>query len=279
MRKLLLIAALAAGAALALSGTASAGIAHYWDCNDADGAGGSLADTAGNYVEGTGAPAEDLVPVGNSNTDYIDGRAGAPDRAVKWLSNSVDPYGGGYDSTMTALGNTFTYEAWVQLTAYNWHPTNPNMWAYMTENGGPLTLLKGSPAKGNVFNITVGGNAAVSGTWVLTLGDWYHVAVVADASASTTTVYVTPEGQAGVSFFASGAYDGSSASGGQVFGLGNDDKYCGTGYWDWAAIWDTALTEATLDSHYLDGPGLTPIPEPAGLGLLGVALLAMRKRR
>ena len=94
---------------LAAVGAAQAGsLEHYWEFEYADGRSFPLWDTAQIYEESAGSAYEDLTPVNAAKSNSIEGR-GAVGRAVTWEMDYFNWLGGSYDSSLTDLGNSFTF--------------------------------------------------------------------------------------------------------------------------------------------------------------------------
>jgi hypothetical protein len=117
------------------------------------------------------------------------------------------------------------------------------------------------------------------GSHAISAGNWYHVALTRDAG-SNIVAYVNGEQD----FSISGATENFGAMG-YALCLGNNQTSPTLGFTgkiDEVAIYGGALSAATLSEHY--NAGITAVPEPSSLGLLGAAIVglmayAWRKRK
>jgi len=260
---------------LLCAGGASGALIHYWDFEGAvNGTVAPLADSANAYMQGAGAAA---VPMNATATMSVTSGLGGVGNAVK-VSNSL----GSFAATgLTSFTSSFTLEEWVRYDG-----TSGKNWNYFTpRNGSPVTLADYKAPTGTFSAGTAGGSSGTT-VWNPTIGTWYFLAVVGDATAGTISLYVTPAGQgATTQLGASGTTYNGTTTAANAFGIGADPGANGYGVaatFDMVALWNTALPKATLDSHYLSGLQLTPVPEPATMGVLavgGLGVLLRRRRR
>jgi hypothetical protein len=237
------------------------GLAHYWDFEDAvAGTSDPLADTANAYPIGGGYAAQPATPVSGTTLTQI-GRDGG-------VSAETGMMGPCYETAMTQMDSaSFTLEAWMR-----WDGTYRG-WANPFGTWGQSVMIH---MGGGKFWVGVGGT-----TWVdaspgdPSVGDWVHLAIVADAGAGTVTGYCTIDGNPLTQYAQTdpGVYAGDST--GSAFRIGHDYK-THAGLYDWVAIFDEPLEAATLEDHYLNG--FAP-PEPGTLSLLAVGALAVLRRR
>ena len=153
------------------------------------------------------------------------------------------------------------------------------------DNGNPgsgtgatslLYLAKSGANDGFRVELITASNTSVqvNSTFVPTVGSWYHVAAVGDATAGTLTLYVD-----GVSVGSTTGYDGLLANVANSWTLGRG-QYAGNpadsinGYLDEVRISDAALAPSQF---------LNAIPEPSACaalaGLAGLAIAGLRRRR
>jgi hypothetical protein len=166
---------------LALCGVAHGGLAHYWDFEDAvNGSTDPLADTANNYVEGSGLAPQDLVTSGGNPHAWQAGRDGGQSiESHQYLKHEA--------AGLTEMpSKSFTVETWMRLDGSNRGWFNPiGYW------GGSAYIHTG---KGN-FWAGVGGTTYC--TYSITdqgIGEWYYMAVVADFDTGLVTAYHTKDG-------------------------------------------------------------------------------------
>lgn len=161
-------------------------------------------------------------------------------------------------------------------------------WGSGTSQYKYLTYLSGGSSN-LVFYVRTGAGvkaAGFGGTW--NDNAWHHIAGVYDRYASDgerIKLYVDGVKQ---SFDLGDNADISAGDQGITFGRWNTTGTVYTGWLDDVAVFDNPLTAAQVLALYTGAktPGTVllaeagdGVPEPAGLGLLGLALLAGRKRR
>lgn len=257
------------GLSLALcASSAPAALLHYWDFEDAStGSTGLLADTVLSYAsKAPGAVANPLNTNAAAQTAVAGMTAGT---GIKFNGYGL------YNSALTDLGGTFTFETWFRQDAGG---SNGNM-RLLTGWGGCLGIHLNSA---NLLGITVGNVSQAPVSTYVNPGynKWIYMAVVADASNHLVTVYANTGSGLNLVGTGSVVYSGSSAGG--PFRLGNGDKYTGSASFDHIAIWDQALTPAQLAANMADITPALNAPEPATmavLGLGGLGVLLRRRRR
>jgi len=127
-------------------------------------------------------------------------------------------------------------------------------------------------------------------------GETYHAVLVMDGTLAETGTLVaylngdagafstaggTP-GSVGLLYNHSGAVGIGGMYGGTYFhdiGVGSDDGYYYDGFLDEVALYNELLSQEDVMDHYLAAQLPEPIPEPAGLGLVGLALLSLGRSR
>ncbi|NQU76752.1 MAG: hypothetical protein HQ546_10615, partial [Planctomycetes bacterium] len=91
---------------------------------------------------------------------------------------------------------------------------------------------------------------------------------------------VTPSGGAGGTAYLDVSYGGSvigSLSG--TYAADLSDAYAFVGLWNGEGESEFSFLDYSFGAGTAGQLDLTPIPEPAGLGLIGIALLGLRKKR
>jgi concanavalin A-like lectin/glucanase superfamily protein/PEP-CTERM motif-containing protein/calcineurin-like phosphoesterase family protein len=143
-----------------------------------------------------------------------------------------------------------------------------------------------------MFQIADSSNNWYKAIWVtdsLNDGEWHHLVGVVDNAADRVRLYVDGVQRASVAWTAATLSDGDN----EEIAIGSDSDFDnGTnhafdGSIDDAQIYSYALSTAQI-GYLFDNPGemLTlsgdsgsPVPEPGSLGLIGLAMLGLRKKR
>jgi hypothetical protein len=212
-------------------------------------------------------------------------------------------FSAGYDTTTTAMN---TGSGGISKNAYWTVPgtITVEFLVKVNEHGGTagregyavMTLAQdgsrgfwGRSDSDSTFGTWLGDDTIKNTGFASTLGDWYYVAVVANDSNNTATQYHAnlSAGERTLQAQSLSGFDSFSGSSSIAIGmrttgtLGTDVTYGLQGMVDEVAFYNTELDAATLRAHYdeLLPPEVAPIAEPATLGLLGLALLGLRKRR
>ena len=215
------------------------GLVSYYDFE------GDTQDKASEYDNNSGTLENDLTPVGNA-PGYVndsDRQAIALNAAAGDTHHLEAP-----SSAEVDLGAVYTFEAWIKPTnldtwsrmILNW--AAPMAYHFALENGSQLSLIhteQGAPE----FLRAIGGTVA--------LNQWQHVAGVADG----TNLVVYLDGQE----VGRTAYDGTINTTGGGLGIGDmaglvsGADFLYQGYMDDLAVWNVALTDSQIRSHYLAG--------------------------
>jgi len=215
---------------------------------------------------------------------------------------STDPipaYGTGYDSGTTAIttdngglysdawalpGPQITVEYLIKLTE---HGSTTGQGAYAVMSLDSTDKRRGYWGLSSTSDLLYAqlGDPAGFASFSPTLDHWYYVAVTADETTGSGTLYYA-DLSSGDPLLSSedlpftGNFSGSDlrmALGSRLLASGYDSSRMFRGSLDEVAFYDGVLEESTLLSHYQTL--LPPVSEPASLGLLGLALLGLRKRR
>ena len=127
---------------------------------------------------------------------------------------------------------------------------------------------------------TTNGSGSSGASFVLNGGEWINLFMIYNANTSLTLAY--DNGTTFAAQTATGAPAGFDTLG-ELFDNAGVHWFVGStgagvntfdGQIETIAIWDKALTTAEADAI-----GLTNVPEPAGVGVLGLAALAATRRR
>ena len=205
-----------------------------------------------------------------SGYNYITGAGGAYSTGAGGLANGaatvVGPNLGGANGFTTSLatfgagtaGSPWSYEFMFLYTAPGYR------FGYQTDRaGGPITLFDGY-ALGNQVYLNVGAAAVWPGdgtVWRPTSGQWYDIALTYDGSI--LDLYVTPYSKTVLTpiLLASYASTTLAATSTSYAGLGigccDGSRYGNYGAYDWAAVYNTALTPAQIATHIDNDSGLT----------------------
>ena len=107
-------------------------------------------------------------------------------------------------------------------------------------------------------------------------GEWHHVATTWNEAAGTATLYVDGGSLAGGETVVGTFTDGVDfiSSGRNQFGKGHSNSLRYVGSADELAIWTGELTGQQVAAQYLSA-----VPEPAGVALFGMGMLALSRRR
>lgn len=209
-----------------------AGLVSYWNFDD------NTADSAWRCVADCGLAEDNLRAVG-SVARYGPGKVG---RAVilgtAHLTGRVSPD--------VKLSPSYTIEAWIKPTELS--PT----WQRLVLHWGAQKAYHFALRDRQVslyHKQTDGEEPRVEGGTVVE-GKWQHIAAVADARAGQLTVYLDGRPVARVD------YDGTMAEApGEGLGVGNGAKgptegLGFVGYLDELAVWNVALSDDRIKSHY-----------------------------
>jgi len=266
MKKAMMIVAIIG--VLAMAGVARAEIVSHWKLDEAAGA-TTAVDSVSCFDLTAGSPAPTFGVAAVANTGVsLSGTGGA------------SLAGGSFHAELNPA--SFTVSCW-----YN--PDSAIDAGYMVWNNGGSPTAGYALAQddywdpGNNLGFLTGGGGA--GWDVVTkaipggAGNWYHVVGTYDDVAQMKTLYVSPLG---------GAFDASPATQNVVVDqlVPADNTTFDFGYYpgfdeDDVQVYNTALSAADVEWLF-NNPGSALggiVPEPCGLGLIGLALLAVRRKR
>jgi MYXO-CTERM domain-containing protein len=211
----------------------------------------------------------------------------------------------GYDTTTTAMNtgsggistgaywpvpDTITVEFLVKVNEHG-GTADREGYAVMTLAEDGSRGHWGRSDSNSTFKTWLGYDTITNTGFTPTLGDWYYVAVVANDSNNTATQYHAnlSAGERTLQAQSLSGFDSFSGSSRIAIGMrppGTQDVAYGLrGMVDEVAFYNTELDTTTLQAHYDEllppevAPTPPPVSEPTGLGLLGLALLGLRKRR
>lgn len=267
---------------LVLASSASAALINYYSFDS----GTPMVDEAALYAQNGGANNTDLTfgdPAakgmtlvtgrdGTGSAIYVRGNGGNGTgfgQAIQWPGGDAD----------IALGSNFTIEMWINSGTGRWGDYT-NVQFLLANN---MNINVTDSGVGGNETVTVGGGAATMADW--SAGVWHHLAIVVSGGTSLQTYW-------------DGVASGSATipSLGTTTSLRMGNPTATTVYpspvpidaWiDDIAMWNQALSGSAIASHYAGGGGaasygLTPVPEPASMGLLvigGLAMLARSRKR
>ncbi|MCD4689948.1 hypothetical protein K8S17_00640, partial [bacterium] len=221
------------------------GMTHYWKLEDAGGP---------PYVNAMGAG--DATCSG-CPTYTFDGRA--------WGCLEFDgeddevqvPDDGSFD---WGVDDSFTIEFWMKKdTACNGGSVSDN--EVIVGRDDPGTQLHWwvgvncgqTPGGVACFNLqdTGHGGQSISGSTVLTDGEWHHVVAVRDASADSTLLYIDGTREASAGYDYTGGFDGATSL--DIGFLTLDERFRYEGLVDEIALYDRALSESEIFAHHIGG--------------------------
>ncbi len=240
------------------------GLISFWSFDN------TIADTGGLYFNYTGSIDDDLTP-GDGFARYVPGVVGQAlaigDEAgdAGWLDAA--------DSEDVELPATYTIECWIyptelsdgwQRLVLRWGAAGFSYHFAIRNNGGFVNGV-------SLYHQEEGGGQPNANGGTVVLGEWQHVAGVADGESLRVYLNGVEVGTV--------PYDGTITTG-TGEGLGIADQFGGlssirfNGYVDELAIWNLPLTPEELLSHYEAGPdgyGLELIcaEEPDGVSIDG----------
>jgi len=256
------------------AGNASGGLINYWSFAQSNATGNTFADLVGSN------------PATNTTTNaYVVGASGTANAAT----TVTGPNGGGatgITTTLKQLGAGTAGSPWTLEFMYKNVSSPGYRWGYLLNRaGGPVGMNMGYSTNANKIGANVGATTVLNGpAWTPTANTWYDFAMTYDGS--TLNLYITPYSPTVTAPTLFASYTGStlaaiSATVGLGFGTGDGSRYGVNGAFEWAAVYNTALTTADITSHIVADTGFTA-PEPATMSVLvlgGIAVLVRRRRR
>jgi len=280
-----LLATMVVALVLMLGGTASAGLVNYWSFD------GDLTDTA--------PTAYASINTGASQTDMQEDAWST--NHLSWVTGpvagaqAVQTVGAGYATTDAKTLDSLDGTADVGL-AQN---STVSFWLKVVAGSGPLSGLSEFFYDGNRsgtvhlqyytnysstspslnLHTVYAGDSDPSTTGVNFWGEWHFLTVTYNDATNTSTSYVDGVARG------TGVYNEPNGTPTHKWlALGCPTSiYNGTNAYARMSTWDNAMSASEVAELYARGglplAGSNPIAEPAGLGLIGVALLALRKRR
>lgn len=258
--------------ACAVAGNAAqAGVTNYWQFGASNLAGGSTT-TFSPLVGGITATYQSAGVA--QNASFTPGPDGTAD-AAGVVTNAA----GFKTSLVTAgqgtAGSPFSLEFMMKYTA-----SPSGNWMYLTARNfggfpGPVGIEKYQKSGASSWYVAVNGVAfAPQPTYVLTGNSWYHFAVTYDGADAK--FYVTPYSATAtanlVQTWNAGGALAATSSVPFCFGIDDGYPYGVAGAFNWAAVWDTALSAADITQHIQNNA--VPTPEP-GAGILAAAALGV----
>jgi len=263
MKKALSLSALLLG----LPGLSSAALLAWYpldsDASDASGNGydGSVVGGTVNFGQAgaNGATGDSAAFPDNGHIDIPFNAALNPGSfTVTLWANAAST--GGFASPITSRDDV---SAGVSTHGYILYNNNAGNWDFWTGDGDPgWDTLTGDPVDVNV---------------------WTHLAISYDAGTDTKTLWIDGIASASDTVPQSGptqySPNGTAESESLHIGSGQDDglNFFFQGNIDDVTIWDEALDQAAIQD--IRDNSITLIPEPASLGLLSLAGLALLRRR
>jgi concanavalin A-like lectin/glucanase superfamily protein len=259
---------------------ADAGLVAWWKLDD--GSGDTAVDSVGSY---DGA----LVP-GSGDPVWTTDTPEDPDSGSALIFDATPAQG-------VNCGD-IEMDAWTDLSVTTWvKTTNGDRLEHRIVNKdqagvtGNFILMESSHGLDNAWKFQIGDSP---GTWYRAIwvtddpndGEWHHLVGVVDNAADTVRLYVDGVERASVAWTGATLYDVEN----EEIAIGSDSDFDnGTeqmfdGSIDDVQIYDHALSAAEI-TYLFENPGeiaqaaAGPVAEPAGLGLLGLALLGLKKRR
>ncbi len=232
----------------------------------------------------------------NNGTDNIGGANVTLVGGANYSGGSLVLPGGGTFANYGSVNIAPTLNSTTSLTVEAWFTINAlsdwsKVWMFGQDTAGqpslsyinftPRTGLAGNMPKtdfdsitGVEFNTTAGANPAA-----LSAGQEYHVVTIYDSATDTQSFYIN-----GV------LADTGSMGGGNISQLNPNTMRFGAGFFyadgdlngriNEISIWKGALTPAQVLAEFNAGPdAIAVVPEPAAIGLLGLAGLAAGRRR
>jgi hypothetical protein len=280
----MIMAMLAVAAALVLgAGRAEAGVVEFRQAQiAADPVHHYTFENSENRGKDTGSVPRNLTTSGSP--DYDDPGYDSGTTAI------TTDNGGLYSNAWTLPSTQITVEYLIKLTA---HGSTTGQGAYAVfshfhnSDGSERRGYWGLSSTSDLLYAQLGDPVGFA-SFSPTLDHWYYVAVTADetSGSESATLYYADLSAGDLSLTAVSLTDfgpGFSGSdlrmalGSRLLDSGYDSSRMFRGSLDEVAFYDGVLEESTLLSHYQTL--LPPVSEPAGLGLLGLALLGLRKRR
>ncbi len=229
------------------------GLISYWDFD------GNLEDQASRHTNNSGTTEEDLSVQAGGNVRFVPGISGQA-AALDELPGEALSLGAA-ESADTQLGPIYTIESWIYPTnLYSWGrfvlnwAGEGNSYHFALRNGNQVSLFH---AQSNGSNRNADSASLVQ---LGSAGGWQHIAGIADGSR--LRVYYN-----GVEV-GSTTYNGTIRTVAQGLGIGDapgggyGPGFRYQGYLDELAIWNVALTDDQILSHYQAGPdgyGLTSL--------------------
>ena len=242
----------------------------YWTFDEAG-------DTADAVSLVNAAPMFDLVSIaGGTRTT-----SGATPGGVSLGRAATSPLSNSRFSTLElgapTVSTAWAVEFWVYLADDAW-----GQYIMAVSDESPAFLYGFDPNGPQELEMHAAWSGARLGETGVSVGEWHHVVAAWYENVANEEIYV--DGALGAS---SGGY--SSWLPLEVFTVGSrpwgfDGAF--TGSVDEVAIYilsgDLAAQQAAvadIADHYNVAPAAVVVPEPAGLGLMGLALLAVRRKR